>query len=266
MDSKQSYQSPESLTEKEKWSSLSLSGKIQYIWDYYKLPVFALCILLYIAGYAFCRHVTHKDPLLYAALVNVNAGDVLREQLTDGFLRAQHADAAKNSLTLYTGWYLTDDAASEYFEYTYATRMKLLAAIDAEQLDVVFLNQEAFDAFSQKGYLCDLRELLAGADPALCRELEPYLVNNIEILEDNFQDVVLDPSEEYTSRTAKYPMGIDLAASGMIKDAGFTDRLYFGILKNTPRADTAVEYLRYLFSAQPASAANSHEENKVFET
>lgn len=245
---KEQHRSLESFTEKEKWESMNNAKRAQYIWDYYKLPIVVVCIILYMIGYSVYRHATHKDTLLYAALVNVNMGSDLETQITDGFMADQKADTAKSQFMLYSGWYLTDDQASEYHEYTYATRMKVLAAIDNEQLDVVFMNREAFDAFAQNGYLCNMEELLQRTDPSLYEKIRDSVVTNTEILEDNAQDIVLDPSLEYVAETTEYPMAVDLSEAGMIKAAGFEDTVYLGILGNTPREDTAVAYLNYLFS------------------
>ncbi len=244
------HRSLESYTEKEKWDSLNTSGRIRYIWDYYKLPIVIACILLYMAGYSAYRHFTHKDIFLYTALVNVAAGEDLTSRLVGGFLDAEQIDTAKNDFRLYSDWYLTDDPSSEYHEYTYATRMKVLAAIDGKQLDVVLMNQEAFDAFAQNGYLCNLEQLLKQEDADLYNALQSYLITNTEVLEDNAQDVVLDPSLEYVSETTEYPMAVDLnECSPAIREAGFGSSVYLGIIGNTPRTDTALEYLRYLTQA-----------------
>ncbi len=241
------HRSLESYTEREKWDLLNTSGRIRYIWDYYKLPIVIACILLYMAGYSAYRHFTHKDVFLYTALVNVAAGEDLTSHLVDGFLDAEQVDTSKNEFHFYSDWYLTDDPSSEYHEYTYATRMKVLAAIDGEQLDIVLMNREAFDAFAQNGYLCNLEELLKQKDAGLYSALQPYLITNMEVLEDNAQDVVLDPSLEYVSKTTEYPMAVDLnECSSAIREAGFESSVYLGVIGNTPRMDTALEYLRYL--------------------
>ena len=92
---------------------------------------------------------------------------------------------------------MTDDENNIYHEYTYASRMKILSTIDAEQLDVVLMDREAFDAFSQKGYLSNLDELLAEEAPALHQQLAPYFVTNTVILEDNSEDLLFDDSAVY---------------------------------------------------------------------
>lgn len=231
----------------------NLSGKaklqfcLQYLWDYYKLPIAAAAIALYIALYAVYGHFTHKDTALYAALVNVVVGETLTEELSSRFLTAQNLNANANTFRLYSGLYLTDDENNIYHEYTYASRLKILAAIDAEQLDVAIMDREAFDAFSQNGYLSNLDELLAAEVPELHQEIAPYFVTNTVILEDNSEDLFLDNSAVYHAETAEYPMGLDLSASPLIQKGGFQETVYLGIIKNSPRIDTVLDYLEYLF-------------------
>lgn len=220
--------------------------RVQHIWAYYKFPLAVLCILLYFIGWNVYGRLTHKDVVLYTALVNVNAGETLTGQLGTDFTAWLEADASRYETQLYTGLYLTDDELNEWHEYTYASRMKILAAIEGKMMDVVLMNREAFDAFSQSGYLLDLDSLLSAEDPELYRALEPALVSNIVILEDNADDMALDDSLAYSAVTQEHRFGLDLSESPYIGQAGFGDRVYLGIVANTPRADAAVSYLRYL--------------------
>ena len=220
---------------------------LQYLWDYYKLPLAAAAIALYIALYAVYGRFTHKDTVLYAALVNVAVGETLTEELSSRFLTAQNLNTNANTFRLYSGLYLTDDENNIYHEYTYASRLKILASIDAEQLDVALMNKEAFDAFSQNGYLSNLDELLAEEVPELHQQLAPYFVTNTVILEDNSEDLLLDDSADYHAETESYPMGMDLSASPMIQKGGFQETVYLGIIKNSPRIHTVFDYLEYLF-------------------
>lgn len=234
--------------ERDKLKDLHGLKKIQYIWDYYKLPLAVLCIVIYAIGYSVYGHFTRKDPVLYTALVNISASESLTAQLGTGFLDYLEEDTAKKISQLYTGLYLTDDESNPYHEYTYASRIKILAAIDSEQLDVVLMNKEAFDAFSQNGYLCDLEELLSDEDTAFCQNLKPYLVTNTVILEDNSVDLQLDSSIAYQAVTEECPTGLDISHANLISKANFDDTVYLGIIQNSPRKDTAASYIQYLFS------------------
>ena len=232
--------------EMEKLKNLHGLKKVQYIWDYYKLPMVVLCIFLYIIAYFLYRHFAHKETVLYTALVNVSASESLTAQLSTDFLDYLEKDTSQNTMQLYTGLYLTDDETNPYHEYTYASRMKILAAIDGEQLDVVLMNKEAFDAFSQNGYLCDLLELLSDIDTVLLNEWKPYLVTNTIILEDNSVDLQFDPSIPYQAVTEEHPVGLDMSQSGLIGEAMFDDTVYLGIIANSPRKETAIDYIKYL--------------------
>lgn len=203
------------------------TAKIQYIWDYYKLPIAVICIGLYIAGYIIYGRMTHKDTLLYTALVNVNAGETLTKELSLDYLDHLHANPSKETIELYTGLYLTDDETNQNFEYTYASSAKIVASIDAERLDVVFMDKDAFDAFSQNGYLYNMEEFLMQQTPGLYLRLQSSL--------------------SYSAETAEFPMAVNLSQSNIIKQAGFNDAVYLGIIANTPRVDEVVSYLEYIF-------------------
>ena len=221
--------------------------KIQYIWDYYKLLLVILGIFLYVIIYILYRHLTYKDTILYTALVNVYTSETLTEQLETSFLEVSDIDTSKNKLHIYSGLYLTDDENNAYHEYTYASRMKILASIDGELLDVVLMNKEAFDAFSQNGYLCDIDELISEENADFYDIIKPFIVNNIYIEEDNSFELIFDSSIQYSAVTEEYPMGLDMSQALLFKQAGFEEPVYFGVIANSPRKDTAVAYLQYLF-------------------
>ncbi len=223
-------------------------AKLQYIWDYYKLPLALFGILLYVLIYILYQHFTYKECVLYTALVNVNAGETLTEGLSSGFLDYMSLSPAQNKSELYTGLYLTDDDQNAYHQYTYASRMKILGLIDGELLDVVLMNREAFDAFSQNGYLHDLAEILPQADESLYETVRPDLIANLIILEDNAVEHQLDASIPYEAVTEEHYYGIDLSRTQLISAAGFTEPVYLGIIANTPRLDSSAAYIRYLFA------------------
>lgn len=239
---------PFTLGKDKNLNQLQGKKKIQYIWDYYKLPIAVLCIFFYIIIYAFYHHFSYKNTILYTAFVNVTIGEDLNKGLNIDFLNFLNLNTSKNKLELYTGLYLTDNEQNAYYQYTYASRMKILATIEGEKLDVVLMNKEAFDAFSQNGYLCDLDTLLSQNNFDLYNHLKSDLINNIIILEDNANDLIFDPSISYYAITEEHRFGLDLSHTKLIQQAGFQEPVYLGIIANSPRKDTAITYLQYLFS------------------
>ena len=221
--------------------------KLQFLWDYYKFPLAVLCIAVSVAAYSIYGHMTQKNTILYTALINVTAGEELRQNLTDAFLKSIDIDSSKNNCQLYTGLYLTEDMNSAYHAYTYASRMKILAAIDARQMDVALMDQEAFDAFSQNGYLYEMDCFFSEHTP-LFETLKPYFAENTVILKDNSLDLYFDETAIYDAETETHVMGIDLSGSPVIQKAGFRDTVYLGFLKNTLHKDAVIEFLQYLYS------------------
>lgn len=234
--------------EKRKWKAMTRRERLGYIADYYKFPILVFLIAAYIIGYTIYGHVTKKETVLYTALVNVSAGDKLAGQLSEGFLSWGAFDGKSQTCQLYQNLYLAEDTSGETSGYVQASRMKLLGAIDGELLDVVIMNREAFDAFAQNGYLLNLEELLREKAPALCEKLRSSLVTNISILEDNAMELYFAPSLTYEAKTLEYPMALALSGAPKIREAGFPEEVYLGVLSNSPRRETALQYLEYLFS------------------
>ena len=226
--------------------------KIQYILDYYKLPLILAGILLYSILWLTNRNLTQKENVLYVGLVNAAPSEELCGKLSDGYLEEAGYSKSDHALYLYRNLYLTTDETSEYHAYSYATKLKILGAIEARQLDAVLMNKEAFDAFSQNGYLVDLKELLRSAQvrdrvPELYVRIENALQKNIRIEEDNSLDVMLGNENVYQSVTSEGIFGMDLtAASSLIRQEELSGTIYFGILANSPRQEEAIHYLDYL--------------------
>lgn len=270
------HRSLESYTEKEKWASMSWPQRIHYIWDYYKIPILIACLVLYVGGYFVYRQVTRKEPVLYTALANVPGEEPLTYLLTDGFLDYANVNPSKNEVMLYANWYITDDSTDPNYQLAYATTVQTMATTQEKMLDVILMDQTAFDHFAENGFLCDLEELLTREDPQLYESVKPYLTENtVNLLEEtpdtgeaepasgdsaSSENVSGDtapgeamPDEAASASTAPasetYPMAIDLTACTGFRPASAPDiTIYLGIVSNTPRTEIVMDYLRYLIT------------------
>ena len=135
---------------------MSAAQKADYIFSYYKLPIVLGLLFAYVLCYGLYRHFTRKEVLLYVACANVAVSEETAEALSEGFVRHSGQDVRKCEVSLYQTLYLSENPTLANHEYAYASRLKLLAAIDAEQLDVVLMNQEAYDFLSEKEYLAEI--------------------------------------------------------------------------------------------------------------
>ncbi len=222
---------------------MDLADKLSFLFTYFKLPILLGLIALILLGGGIHRWVTHREPVLYAAYINVSVGEALEARLNEDFLTAEGYDPRKTEVYLYRALYLSNDAADSDHEYAYASRMKLLASIDAKQLDLVLMNREGYDILSNSGYLLPLPELLSECG---CSELEPMLAENAVIVADNAVEVELSEAERYEAVTEEAANAIDLSGHPLFREAGFPDAVYLGAIANSPRLDAAGQYLKYL--------------------
>lgn len=238
-----------SLTNKERdalrasFREMSLRDKADYIYTYYKLPILLGLIALCLLCSAVYRQLTKKETLLYTALINVSVGEELEAQLSGGFIAASGADPQMSEVYLYKGVYLSDDPSLENHKYGYASKLKLMAAIEAKQLDVVLMNKEAYDIYSQNGYLLELPGLLPDS---LYRLLEPGLVSNTVILEDNAIEYTLGEENRYHAVTEQAVNGIDVSGFPLFQEAGLSGSVYLGVVANSPRLPAVTDYIAYL--------------------
>lgn len=237
----------ERAARKASFRGMNLAGKADYIYTYYKLPVLLGLIALYLVCAAAYRQMTKKEAVLYTALVNVSVGDELESRLNEGFISAGGADPRKAEVYLYRGTYLSDDPSAENHAYGYASKLKLMAAIEAKQLDVVLMNKEAYDLCSQKGYLLEFPDLLPDSQYRL---LEENLTTNTVILEDNAIEYALREANRYQAVTEEVPNGIDVSTLPLFQEAGFPDPVYLGVVANSPRLPAVIEYISYLAGTQ----------------
>ncbi len=235
----------ERAARKDSFQKMSLGDKADYLYTYYKLPILlGLTALLLLCSTVY-RQLTKKDVILYSAYINVSVGDALESKLTGGFISASGADPRKAEVYLYRGAYLSDNPSAENHEYGYASKLKLMAAIEAKQLDIVLMNREAYDIVSQNGYLLDFRSLLSSSDP-LYHFLEPHLTANTVIVEDNAIEYALHEANRYQAVTVEAVNGMDVSAFPMFQAAGFPDPVYLGVISNSPRFPAIIQYIEYL--------------------
>ena len=228
---------------------MSLSEKLDYLYTYYKLPILLACIALFLLGAGIYHLFTQKDVRLYLACVNVSISSSLEEDLNGGFISSVGGNPNKEEVLINQALYLSQDPAAENHQYEYASQMKIMAAIASQQLDVVLMNQEAYDILSQAGYLRDLQAFLA-QDSDLYQAVKPYLTTNTVILEDNAIEYNLDEADVYQAVTEEVVNGVDVTGFPLFQgEGGYSGTVYFGVMADGPRLSEALEYLEYLTTA-----------------
>ena len=229
-------------------NEMNLLQKAQHYFTYYKRPIIFIAVPLIFLLNMLYLHFTRKEPVLYCAFINVAVGQQLEKRLTDDFAVTMDAGSGKNTVYTYSDLYLSMDPTEDH-QYAYASRMKLLATIQNQTLDVVLMNREAYDILSANGYLLALPDFLA-PDAGLAAELTPCLTENTVILEDNQIEFDLGTADEYWAETQQAVNGLDVSGFRVFTEAGFSDELYLGVIGNTARPETARCYIGYLNTAE----------------
>lgn len=227
---------------RDAFRSMALAQKAEYILAYYKLPLVLALIVTVAIGSVLHYRLTHKEALLYVGMANVQVAEEAEQALTMGFLDSMGRDPHKEEVCLYRELYLVDPEDSTDHQYSYASRLKLLASIDAEQFDVVLMSKQSYDLLSHSGYLMDL----TSAATKMSDGQGARLVSNDVIIEDNELELELGEVEEYEAVTEVVTNAFDV--SDLAPFQNLSDNVYLGIIGNTPRLETTLDFIAYLCS------------------
>ncbi len=231
------------LTKEEKaarraaFQALTPGKKAEHIYLYYKWYILLGLIALMILGSAVQRALTQKEPVVYLALCNVAVGEDLEAALTQGYLAEAGLDARRQEVYLYPDLYLSEEASVDNNAYAYASRIKLMGAVNTKRMDLVLMNREAYDILSSAGYLLPLTG-----------RTDAPLTENTVILSDNSIDYTLGEAEEHVVETGSEANAVELTGYAFFEKAGFPEQVYAGVIANSPRVGAALDYLEFLMS------------------
>ena len=227
------------------FQEMDAKDKLDYILTYYKHIILLVLAALILLGSVVHHSLTRKEAVFYLGLINVSIGDDLTFSLNKEYLDKTGTDFRKNEIVLYPGMYLSEDAATENHSYAYASRIKLLGAINSRKLDAVLMNREAYNLLSKSGFLADLSVLLSD-NPNLLEQIQPYLTANEVVLSDNRIDYELNEADTREIISESAVNGIDTSAFSLFRHAGFPDPVYLGIIGNSPRIDSVLSFISFL--------------------
>lgn len=229
------------------FSKMSSSEKVDYIFTYYKLPIFTAVVAVLVLGSTLYRNITKKDVVLYTAYANVVVGETLDEKLTAEYLQYADKNPKREEILVYRDLYISEDATGDDHQYAYASKLKTLGAISAKQLDLVLMNEEAYDLMSTSGLLMDLN-YIQQENPSLYTQLEPFLLTNTVILDDNSIEFSLGEADEYEATTEEAVNGIDASTFPVFRSAGIEEGLCIAIIANSPHPEEDISYIDYLMN------------------
>lgn len=195
------------MEQKTPFKELTFSQKIQYIWDYYKIPIF-LVIIGIIAVTAFIHgRLAQKNTVLSVLCVNVensttedSGADIFNDYLTDNGY-----DLSKDEIALNKNICVDVDKSG----LDYQNMAVLTAYFASNEYDICFMDDKTFDYYAKNVCFEDISKYL---DKAV---LEKY--------KDKLTYATIDGTE--------YPCGIRLSADDneFVKASGLYSSCTVGV-------------------------------------
>lgn len=144
---------------REKFKSLSLKGKAEYIWDYYKGMIGGiLVVVLVICVCVQTMRSSGKEMVLSAAIINAEKTEGSKTmQLQDDFSAYLGLDEENQSLSLDDSYLIN---LKDGDQVTVACQTKLMASIQAETLDVILMPEDIYEKYLAMGAFAKLEETL----------------------------------------------------------------------------------------------------------
>ena len=176
------------MEQKTPFKELTFSQKIQYIWDYYKIPIFLVIIGIIAVTTFICGRLAQKNTVLSVLCVNAensttedNGADIFNDFLTDNGY-----DLSKDEIALNKNICVDVDKSG----LDYQNMAVLTAYFASNEYDICFMDDKTFDYYAKNVCFEDISKYL---DKAV---LEKY--------KDRLAYVTIDGKE--------YPCGIRLSA------------------------------------------------------
>lgn len=215
----------------KKTSIKELKGKarLEYIWDYYKLPIFAVIAGVALVIYLIVHYVTYKDPVLEIYLVNsISSATEDTTDSTADFFEQEGLSAKDQAITVDTSILFTEDTSSTTNYYSNQTLTVKFAVGGG---DILFAPDYVFDGYAGTGCMMPLTEILTD------EELQKY------------SDILIYATDEETGDS--YPCGVSLTDNAWLLDNGFYsegDTLSFAVGYNARNPEIAKDFFRYILN------------------
>lgn len=226
--------------------------KLQYFMDYYKWPAVVILFVL-IFAISMIRHiVSNKETAFLAVFLNCYTTEELSDAFIASFAENAGLDARRYAITIDSTLSLSDN----YYEReSYATLQKMTVYIAAREIDILAAETASFCYYAYLDALTDLRKLLSPTQQAL---YEPYYFYIDQKFLEKLRDEKINLDEamtEYPDPTKPeemeepIPVGIYINECERLENsfAFGTKPTVIGVISNSPRQETALQFIDFLF-------------------
>lgn len=200
--------------------------KVQYIWDYYRLPIIIVIAVIFFIGSLIHHYVTYKEPALDVIMVNSNMAYAEEFPEFDNFYELTGLDPADEPIAVDASIIFSslEEPTSDYYNIQ---NLSLRIAVGGN--DIIFAPEEIYSYYAASGSMMDLSTILSDA------ELSQYA------------NQLLYATDEETG--VSYPCAIKLSEEHWALTNGYYSQpCYLGIIVNTDAAELSSEFLHYVLA------------------
>lgn len=230
--------------------------KAEYIWDYYKIPIIVILVLIYLIINIVHSQLTAKDYVLQGLFLNTLTEAEAVQELEDGFLEAYPIDQDKEDVFLDTSIYYLPDSDQASLDTSYQAIQVLSVRVAAGEIDSMAAETEILTDFAYDGYFSDLSEVLSDEQ---YRKYEPYFLYYDKAVMEELSDVdytleeadavILPDPAKPELMEEPVPVMIDITECEKLSllYPNSAKNYAFALIVNGPHTEKALELLEYLF-------------------
>ena len=209
--------------ELKKLSALTWKQRFIYVWDYYKLLMAAILLVISLISLGVTIYKNKQlNQLLTVYMVNCNSLVLNSDEISDEFVTFIGGVTEKDVIRVDTTVYLSDDGS----QYSMSNQVKITAMVSSGNVDLMLMDPEMFSVYAEQDYFRDLSEVFSE------EQIEKW------------SDLLI--TDEKTGKI----QGIDLTDAPALckREAYFGDTVYGGVILNSTRLDYCDDFIEYLMS------------------
>ncbi|MBQ1602169.1 MAG: hypothetical protein II083_08130 [Ruminococcus sp.] len=216
--------------EKEKIKSLPFKEKLQYIWEYFKIPIILIVFVLGFGTFLIVRISTNiPENWLMVMFVNTMAKAGTGSQLWEDFTAYADYDLTQKKVEFnaesYFDYKLDEGRGNAYYN-------AFVSLTDSGEIDAVTMASDSLQALGQSGRLFDLND-------EKCAELK-------KLYADRF--VYYTPVDENGKKQQPIPVGIDISDSRLVTEYHvYSGSCALGVGAQSKNIKEVGDFLRFIF-------------------
>lgn len=218
--------------QRKKLKELTFSGKVQYIWEYYRVPIISVILAVLFAGsliYSIIRN--NYDTVCFIAVLDGKMTGYQDDTdiLSTGFTEYLGIDGKKEQVDLSYTFSLEE---KEMDQEAAVSANKIYTYASTSSLDGYLSEREYIDYFctDRNIFFTDLRDIFSA------EELD-MLKNNIV----------------YFTNTAgeTYPIAVDISEAPVVKDSDLNMKQpCYGIVSTSKYQENSANFIRFVFNME----------------